>query len=118
MKLLAIAALATCCTATLAAAPQPKDVDFNTPGALSAIQRDDPARFAQIERIIDEVQDQPPAQVSKWLKTEFDARLDSYADFVLTSLPPKKRLAFELGDTRYHGLVTLTREGPHLYLAR
>jgi len=118
MKLLAFAALAACCTAALAAAPRSNDVDFNAPGTLAAIQRDDPARYAQIERILEGVQDQPPAQVSTWLKTEFDARLDSYADFVLTSYPPKKRLAFELGGTRYHGLVTLTRDAPHLYPAR
>jgi hypothetical protein len=118
MKLLALAALAASCTFALAAAPRPNDVDFNAPGALAAIQRDDPARYAQIERILEDVQDQPPAQVSKWLKTEFDARLDDYADLLLTSFPPKKRLAFDLGGTHYHGLVTLTRDAPRLYLTR
>jgi len=66
-----------------------------------------------IQRILAEIPQRPPAErsVASWMRTEFEARDIRYTDLVMTSLPPKKRLAFSLDDTAYVTVVTLTGWG-------
>jgi hypothetical protein len=84
-------------------------IDLNVPGNLEAVERADPEHYAKIQRILAEVPQRPPAErsVASWMRTEFQARDIHYTDLVMTSLPPKKRLAFSLDDTAYVAVVTL-----------
>jgi len=45
------------------------------------------------------------------MRAEFQAQDIRYTDFVMTSLPPKKRLEFSLDNTSYVKVVTLTGWG-------
>ena len=85
-------------------------IDLNVPGNLEAIERDHPDHFAKIGRILAGVSRQPPTEhaVATWMRTQFDARNIRYADLIMTSLPPKKRLEFRLDDTAYVAVITLT----------
>jgi hypothetical protein len=85
-------------------------IDLDVPGNLEAVARANPDHFAKIQRILDEVPQHPPAadSVAQWMRTEFQARNIQYTDIVMTSLPPKKRLAFSLDNTSYVKVVTLT----------
>ena len=85
-------------------------IDLDVPGNLEAVARENPDHFAKIQRILAEVPRQPPAAYSaaKWMRAEFQARDTRYIDLVMTSLPPKKRLEFSLGNTSYVKVVTLT----------
>ena len=84
-------------------------IDLIVPGNLEAVDRNHPDHFAKIQRILAEVPRQPPNEhaVATWMRTQFDARDIRYTDLVMTSLPPKKRLAFSLDDTGYVAVVTL-----------
>ena len=84
-------------------------IDLTIPGNLEAIERDHPDHYAKIQRILAEVPRQPPASfaVATWMRTQFDAHNIDYADLVMTSLPPKKRLKFSLDNTAYVAVVTL-----------
>jgi hypothetical protein len=88
-------------------------IDLDSPGKLEAIARDRPNHFAAIQRILAEVPRQPSdeAAVATWMRTQFDAQDIRYADFFMTSLPPKKRLAFSLDNTAYVKVITLTDWG-------
>ena len=80
-------------------------IDLDVPGNLAAIERDHPDQFAKIQRILAEVR-RRPGSVDTWMRTEFQARNIKYADLVMTSNPPKKRLEFTLGDTAYVKVIT------------
>jgi hypothetical protein len=84
-------------------------IDLDVPGNLDAVERDHPDHFAKIQRILAEVPLQPPNEhsVASWMRTRFQARNVRYTDLVMTSLPPKKRLAFALDDISYVKVVTL-----------
>lgn len=88
-------------------------IDLNVRGNLEAVERANPEHYAKIQRILAEVPQRPPAErsVASWRRTEFQARDVRYTDLVMTSLPPKKRLAFSLDDTAYVAVVTLTGWG-------
>lgn len=83
-------------------------IDLDLPGNLEAIQRTNPEHYAKIERILAEVPRRPPNEVTRWMRTEFQARDVQYADLVMTSLPPKKRLQFSLDNESYAKVVTLS----------
>ncbi|HTP48082.1 MAG TPA: hypothetical protein VMQ50_14310 [Casimicrobiaceae bacterium] len=91
-------------------------IDLNVPGNLEAVERANPEHYAKIQRILAEIPQRPPAErsVASWMRTEFEARDIRYTDLVMTSLPPKKRLAFSLDDTAYVAVVTLTGWGAEL----
>jgi len=84
-------------------------IDLNVPRNLEAIERDHPDHFAKIQRILAEVPRKPPTEqaVATWMRIQFDARDIRYTDFIMTSLPPKKRLEFSLDTTAYVAVVTL-----------
>ena len=59
-------------------------------------------------KIIEGVTQQADSAVPRWLRVNFDARDVGYRPIVMTSHPPKRRLAFALDDTRYEAVVVLT----------
>jgi hypothetical protein len=90
-----------------------RHVDLDTPGALGRVQRDNPAHFAAITRILREAPAQRPQALAGWVRTAFDARM-APAMLVKTSYPPQARLEFTLDDTDYRAVVTLRNVEPSL----
>jgi len=90
-----------------------KQVDLDTRGALERVQRDHPAHFQAIIRILREAPARQPLALAGWVRTAFDARMAS-AMLIKTSYPPRARLEFVLGDIQYRALVTLRNVEPSL----
>ena len=86
-------------------------VDLDKPGALEALQQLNPMHYEKIRQIVTGILQQPDVAVPGWMRANFDARGVLYSQIEMTSYPPKRRLSFELDDTRYVVVVTLTREG-------
>jgi len=86
-------------------------VDLDKPGALEALQQLNPTHYEKIRQIVTGILQQPDVAVPGWMRANFDARGVLYSQIEMTSYPPKRRLSFELDDTRYVVVVTLTREG-------
>jgi len=109
MKTIVAAGLSVFALACTVQAQASGAIDLNAPGNLEAIERANPGHYAKIQRILAEVPQRAPAErsVASWMRTEFQARDIHYTDLVMTSLPPKKRLAFSLDDTAYVAVVTL-----------
>lgn len=85
-----------------------RTVDLDIPGAMEQVRATNPAHFDKIVKIVDGVAQQADSAVPRWLRVNFDARDVAYRPVVMTSLPPKRRLAFALDDTRYEVVVVLT----------
>ena len=85
-----------------------RTVDLNKPGALEAVQHNNPVHYEKIHEIMAGLFKLPDKEVPRWIQTSFNARYVSYSLFLMTSEPPKKRLSFVLDYTRYRALVTLT----------
>jgi hypothetical protein len=86
-------------------------VDLDKPSALEALQQLNPTHYEKIRQIVTGILQQPDAAVPGWMRANFDARGVLYSQIEMTSYPPKRRLSFALGDTRYVVVVTLTRSG-------
>ncbi len=110
IKALAVLAVALLSVAGIPHSRAHRTIDLDLPGNLEAVQRTNPDHFARIERILDEVPRRLTSEqaVATWMRAEFQARNVRYADLIMTSLPPKKRLEFSLDDTSYVKVVTLT----------
>lgn len=94
------------CVATNAAAY--RTVDLSEPGALEALQHDNPRHFAQVSEILRRVPRLEPRSVEGWMRARFDARDVNYSHRQLrTSYPAKTILSFVLDDTRYRAMVVV-----------
>jgi hypothetical protein len=67
-----------------------------------------PTHFDKIVKIVEGVVQQADSAVPRWLLVNFGASDVAYRPVVMTSHPPKRRLAFALDDTRYEIVVVLT----------
>jgi len=99
-------------------ARSPATINLNEPGALEALQRDNPAHYQTVRQILANILQQPESQVPRWLRTTFNAKDVRYLRVLLTSDPPKRDLAFTLDDTRYQTRLTLTNEGVKIMPAK
>ena len=91
-----------------AEAPTGRPVDLDAPGTLEVLQRSNPAHFERVQKILDGVLGQRDADVPRWIRVAFGGSDVRYAPIVLTSYPPKRRLAFALDGTPYEAVITLT----------
>jgi len=109
-RILAALILVLSITAAAVAAGQapPRAIDLNQPGAMEALERSNPAHHEKIGQIMAGLLKRSDREVPRWLQTSFGARDVSYAPILLTSDPPKRRLAFALDGTRYLAVVTLS----------
>ena len=115
MKALIVASLiGVACAANAGDVHVARTVNLNDPRERDKLAAEAPALYAKIERILDQVGDQPPEQVARWMKASFDAEDASYGYILKTSDPPKAELSFVLGDTKYHAQVTLRNVRPTL----
>ena len=103
---------------SLANARSPEMRNLNEPGALEALQRDNPAHYQTVRQILDNILKQPESQVPRWLRTTFNAQDVRYLRVLLTSDPPKRDLSFTLDDTRYKTRLTLTNDGVKIMPAK
>jgi hypothetical protein len=94
-----------------------RHVDLDAPGALARVQRDNPAHYRAITRILREAPEQKPQALAGWVRTAFDAKMAS-SMLIKTSYPPQARLEFVLDKTEYRALVTLRNVQPSLMPAR
>ena len=85
-----------------------RTVDLDAPGAMEHLRATNPSHFDKIVKIVEGVVRQTDSAVPRWLRVNFDARDVAYRPVVMTSYPPKRRLAFALDDTRYEVVVVLT----------
>src|SRR5262249_13811233 len=86
-----------------------RTVNLNKPGALETLQQSNPTHYDKVRKILNGIPQQPDADVPRWIQTSFDARNVSYAPFLLTTRPPKRRLSFALDETRYEAVLTVTK---------
>ena len=82
-----------------------KRIDLDRPGALEALERDNPAHFAKVQRILQEAPRLPVSSVQGWIRTQFDAREVTAPYLLKTSLPAQANISFVLDDTRYHTVI-------------
>jgi hypothetical protein len=87
-------------------------VNLDTPGAMDALARDNPAHSAKIRQIMDGLQERRDVEVPAWIRTSFDAQEVLYTPMVRTSYPPKKRLSFTLDGIHYSATITLKNTPP------
>lgn len=86
-----------------------KIVNLDRPGALQALERDNPDHYRRVTGIL-AVSQQTPCQMDEFEKVtrvRFDARAARCGMLVKTSYPAKLQLSFALDDTRYVGQVTM-----------
>jgi hypothetical protein len=91
---------------------QSRIVNLDVAGAMDALARDKPEHYRKVREIMAEVQKQPDFEVSRWMRTRFDARDVNYAPLLLVTDPPKRRLSFTIDEVRYHSTLTLTNWKP------
>ena len=109
-RLLAVAPLALIPLLTLAGglATAGSTIDLDRPGALAALEQENPAHYSKVRLILEGMSRNPGSDVPRWMRAGFDARDVSYAPIVLTSHPAKRRLSFTLDDTHYVAVIVLT----------
>lgn len=86
----------------------PVRVDLDRPGALEAIEKENPAHYRKIVDIIRVAADQSCLTAPQLMQIEGARGTDCRAMAIMTSDPPKKRLVFRLDDVQYVTVVTLT----------
>ena len=84
-----------------------RTVDLDAPGAIDHVRATNPAHFVKIVKIVEGVVKHADSAVPGWLRVNFDAQDVTYRPVVMTSYPPKRRLAFALDYTRYEVVVVL-----------
>ena len=84
-----------------------KQVFLDAPGALEALERENPAHFAKVQRILEEAPRLPSPKVQGWIRSEFNARDVTAPLLIRTSLPAQADISFVLDDTRYHARIRL-----------
>ena len=84
-----------------------KQIDLDAPGALEALEGQNPAHFAKVRRILEEAPRLPASSMQQWIRTQFDAREVSAPFLIRTSLPAQADISFVLDDTRYRARIRL-----------
>jgi hypothetical protein len=111
MRFMFAALLASAAFSAHAGVEPTRHVDLDRPGALARVQRDNPAHYRAIARILREAPERKPQTLAGWVRIAFDARM-AEAMLIKTSYPPQARLEFVLDDTEYRALVTLRNVKP------
>jgi hypothetical protein len=95
-----------------------RSIDLDRPGALEALEGDNPAHFAKLQKFLREAPHRPLESMQGWIRAQFDAD-DVVAPFpIRTVYPPELRMSFVLDDTRYTAVIALRDVDPKLMPAR
>ncbi len=116
----AILSLVFCLAAGVqAASPALGVVDLDKPGALEQVARGNPEHYRQIVEMIRIAEQHSCEQALKLYQASVKASsVDCAGLMILTSAPPKHRLAFTLDATRYMTVVTIKTPGGKLIPAK
>ena len=98
-------------SALLIASPagaDPAFIDLDAAGALQSLETTRPDQHDIVRRILRDAERLPQPQVAGYLHTAYDASDVSLSSLLLVSYPPKRRLAFRLGDVSYAATVTVS----------
>jgi hypothetical protein len=82
-------------------------VDLSQPGALARLKQENPAHYAAVRGILEDVGRQPEARALSWIGIHYRAKDVRYSEILLTTDPPKRDLSFRLDDVVYQARVTL-----------
>ena len=83
-------------------------IDLDRPGVLDQVRRERPARFEAISQVLRAAERLPCKEGElKTLRTRFDVRDLACTTLLMTSDPPKRRVAFAVGDEHYIAVVTM-----------
>src|SRR6185295_16096271 len=84
-------------------------IDLDRPGAMEAVQRDQPEHYRRIAQILSVASEVPcqTEQFGRAVEAKYEAR-DGHCGFLLqTSFPSRRVLSFTLATTRYSTVVTM-----------
>src|SRR5262245_31579467 len=84
-------------------AQPPRDENLNSAGDMQQVKARSPEHYKAIQGIVGELSRNPYATDPRLIQSSFHAKDVSYGMTLLTSYPPKKNIAFTLGETRYEG---------------
>jgi hypothetical protein len=108
MRIVVIALTSTLMASANAGGSFEQLIDLNRPGALEQLKLDRPKHYAAIAEVIRIVERVPcENREVETLKARYDITQWACKFMLLTSDPPKRRLSFQLEETRYVALVTL-----------
>lgn len=83
-------------------------VYLSSKSAMEKLRREDPSRYAKIEKVLEEMSHRHSEDISGWLKTSYGARdVYHHSMVMLATYPPVQRLYFILDDTRYEATLML-----------
>ena len=86
-------------------------VDLDRPGAMAALERDNPSHFAKVERMLREAPAQSFMLIPRWMRTQFDAKDVETHKLLKTSYPPQTRVSFVLDNARYSKTIYVDAPG-------
>jgi hypothetical protein len=96
-----------------------KRIYLDRPGALEALEAENPAHFRQALEFLRAAERTPCKMLPKVIEAKFDpADFSCAPTLLMTSFPPKRQVAFTLDDTRYLAIVTVIDAGARLMPAK
>jgi hypothetical protein len=108
MRIVFIALTSTLIASANAGGSSWQPIDLNRPGTLEQLKLERPKHYAAIAEVIRVVERVPcENREVETLKARYDISQWACNFVLLTSDPPKRRLSFQLEETRYVALVTL-----------
>jgi hypothetical protein len=85
--------------------------DLDRPGAMAALERENPSHFAKIERMLHEAPAQSVTSIPRWMRIQFDAKDVQTRSLLKTSYPPQTRVSFVLDNARYSKTIYVDAPG-------
>ena len=79
--------------------------DLDRPGAMEALEREHPAHFAKVQRIVREAQDRPFDAVPEWMRSELGARDVEGLLFAVAGEGVQARFTFAFDGRLYTKLI-------------
>ena len=108
MRALIVSLLVAFAGSTVAAGNVTRTINFSSPGALDALEEDNPEHYAKVIEILRIAGDVSCETLPRMLKTQFDVKAARCSSaLILTSYPAKRNVWFQLDDTAYAGNVVL-----------
>jgi len=108
MRIVVIALTSTLIASANAGGSSWQPIDLNRPATLEQLKLERPKHYAAIAEVIRVVERVPcENREVETLKARYDISQWACNFVLLTSDPPKRRLSFQLEETRYVALVTL-----------
>lgn len=107
-----VLSIASVMAAPVVVASPPAYVDLDRPGALEAVERDQPGHYRRITEILSVASEMPchTEQFGRVVEAKYEARDGRCGLMLMTSYPAKRLLTFTLDATRYATVVTMREE--------